>query len=318
MEAAIKLNVQLLGPLSIRVNDQTVTPSATKQRKIIALLALNAGRVVTVPTLTDELWAGDPPATTVTTLQTYIVQLRKRLASALPAPANARAFISTHHGGYLLQEELCQTDIAEFDAIARRGRAAAEAGDYRAASELLSSALDLWRGPVFADIPTGRALEIEAISLEERRLGILERRIEADLVLNRHSDLLGELRLLTAKHPLNENLSGLMMIALYRSGYAARALEEFQRLRAVLRGDLGIEPSSKLDQLQKAILARDPALEAEDQFTLASICRRPPPASPVNCGNTRSGGHLIDARPAGTFPRARGATGRAPVPGLNN
>jgi DNA-binding SARP family transcriptional activator len=262
------VNLQLLGPFSVRVCDQTVTPTAAKQRKIMALLAVNVGRVVTVPMLTEELWDDDPPATSVTTLQTYIVQLRKRLASALPTRSAGQDFINTHHGGYLLQEAACQTDIAEFDAVARRGRAAAESGDYRTASELLSRALELWRGSAFADIPAGRILEIEAISLEERRLGILERRIGMDLALNRHSDLLGELRLLTARHPMSENLAGFLMIALYRSGHVGRALEEFQRLRAVLRSDLGIEPAPRLGQLQKAILARDPALEAEDPFTV--------------------------------------------------
>lgn len=262
------ISVQLLGPLSVRVCDRAVTPTAAKQRKILGLLALNVGRVVTAPMLTDELWGDDPPATHVTTLQTYILQLRKRLASALSARSGGQRFISTHHGGYLLQEGPCQTDIVEFDSLARRGRAAVESGDYRTASRLLSCALELWRGPAFADIPAGRILEIEAISLEERRLGVLERRIKADLALNRHLDLLGELRLLTSKHPMSENLAGFLMIALYRSGHAGRALEEFQRLRAVLRGDLGIEPSPRLGRLQQAILARDPALETENQFTL--------------------------------------------------
>lgn len=269
---AEEVNVQLLGPLSARVSNQIVTPSAAKQRKIIALLALNAGRVVTVPTLIEELWGDNPPTTSVTTLQTYIVQLRKRLVSPLPTGSGHR-LISTHHGGYLLEKGPCQTDIAEFDRFARRGRSAAESGDYRMASELLGLALELWRGPALADVPTGRVLEIEAMSLEEKRLGILERRIEADLALNRHSDLLGELRLLTAKHPMNENLAAFLMIALYRSGHAGRALEEFQRLRTVLRRELGIEPSPRLDRLQQAVLARDPGLEAEERFTLLESSR---------------------------------------------
>jgi DNA-binding SARP family transcriptional activator len=264
--AAKQVTIQLLGPVAVRVRDRIVTPSAAKQRKILALLALNLGRVVTVPTLTEELWGDDPPVTSLTTLQTYILQLRKRLTSATPNHSDSR-LICTHHGGYLLQEAPCQIDITEFDGLARSGRAAAESGDYRTASELLSRALEIWRGAAFADVPAGRILEIEAISLEERRLGILERRIEADLALNRHSDLLGELRLLTAKHPMNENLTGFLIMALYRSGHAGRALEEFQRLRACLRRELGIEPSHRLGQLQQAILARDPGLEAEDQFT---------------------------------------------------
>jgi DNA-binding SARP family transcriptional activator len=267
MDVAVKqVNIQLLGPVAVRAGDRLVTPTAAKQRKILALLALNLGRVVTVQMLKDELWGDDPPATSHTTLQTYILQLRKRLTSAAANHSDSR-LICTHHGGYLLQEAPCRIDIAEFDSLARRGRAAAESGDHHTASELLSRALEIWRGPAFADVPAGRILEIEAISLEEKRLGIIERRIEADLALNRHSDLLGELRLLTAKHPMNENLAGFLIIALYRSGHAGRALEEFQRLRACLRGELGIEPSRRLEQLQQAILARDPALETEDQFT---------------------------------------------------
>ncbi len=267
MDAAVKqVTIQLLGPLDVRASDQIVTPTAAKQREILALLALNLGRVVTVPTLKDELWGDNPPASSHATLQTYILQLRKRLTSALPHPQDS-CLICTHLGGYLLREAPCQIDVAEFDSFARRGRAAAESGDYHAASELLSRALEVWRGPAFADVPTGRILEIEAISLEEKRLGVIERRIEADLVLNRHSDLLGELRLLTATHPMNENLTGFLIMALYRSGHAGRALEEFQRLRASLRRELGIEPSHRLEQLQRAILARDPALEVEDHFT---------------------------------------------------
>lgn len=263
-ETAELVSVRFLGPLSVCVSGRNVTPTAAKQRRILALLALNAGRLVTIPTLAEELWGDDPPVTSAATLQTYMLQLRKRLASASSAQCTQR-LISTHHGGYLLQDACCRTDIAEFDKFARPGRAAAQSGDYRTAADLLSRALEVWRGPAFADVPPGRILEIEAISLEETRHGILERRIEADLALSRHSDLLGELRLLTARHPMSENFAGYLMIALYRSGHVGRALEEFHRLRSALRTGLGIEPSPRLQHLQQAILARDPALETENQ-----------------------------------------------------
>jgi SARP family transcriptional regulator, regulator of embCAB operon len=265
------ISVRFLGPLSVCVNGRDVTPTAAKQRRILALLVLNAGRLVTTQTLAEELWGDDPPATSAATLQTYVLQLRKRLRAAASARCDASRLISTHHGGYLLQAAGCQTDITDFDRFARPGRAAAKSGDYRTAADLLSSALGIWRGPAFADVPPGRVLEIEAVSLEEKRLSILERRIEADLALSRHADLLGELRLLASKYPMSENLARYLMIALYRSGHAARALEEFHSLRATLHTGLGIEPSPHIQQLQQAILTRDPALETAVNVCLPGI-----------------------------------------------
>jgi SARP family transcriptional regulator, regulator of embCAB operon len=256
------ISIQLLGPLSAFLNHRPVAPSAAKQRQILALLALNAGRVVTVPTLLEELWGDYPPRSSATTLQTYILQLRNKLAAAVPGDPGVRQLLSTWHGGYLLDEAVCETDVDEFGRLVVAGRAAAERGNDRAASDQFGRALKLWRGPVLVDVPTGRVLELEATSLEETRLGVLERRIEADLALNRHADLLGELTLLTARNPMNENFCALLMIALYRSGHAGRALEAFQRLRAVLRDELGVEPCARLQRLQQAVLSRDPALDS--------------------------------------------------------
>jgi len=122
----------------------------------------------------------------------------------------------------------------------------------------------LWRGPALVDVPVGRVLELEAASLEETRLGVLERRIEADLALRRHADMLGELTLLVARNPMNENFCALLMTALYRSGHVGRALEAFQRLRAVLRDELGVEPCPRVQRLQQAVLSGDPALEGAE------------------------------------------------------
>lgn len=257
-----QLTIGLLGPLSARLNGKPIAPSAAKQRQVLALLALNAGRVVTVSTLIEELWGDKPPRSYPTTLQTYILQLRNAVAAAAPGDSSARRALGTRHSGYLLEEGACKTDVEEFSNLTRAGRTAVEKGDQRSAAEHLENALGLWRGPALVDVRMGRVLELEVASLEEIRLGALERRIEADLFLGRHADMLGELTLAAARNPMNENLCGFLMLALYRSGHVGRSLEAFHRLRSVLQRELGVEPCPRLQRLQMAILAGDPALEA--------------------------------------------------------
>jgi len=262
-----KIAFRLLGPLSICLNGIQVTPSATKQRQIVALLALNAGHVVTVATLAEELWGTSPPRSSATTLQTYILQLRNRLAAAAGADIGARAMISTRHGGYMLEAAVCEADVPEFMSLAQAGRAAAEARDYLTASDLLSRALALWRGSALADMRLGPVLELEAVWLEEARTGVLERRINVDMALGRHTDLLGELTMLTAKNPMNENFHVLRMLALYRSGHVGRALQVFRRVQTILREELGVEPCPRLQRLQQSILTGDPALDNAEPDT---------------------------------------------------
>jgi SARP family transcriptional regulator, regulator of embCAB operon len=258
-----QLNIGLLGPLSAHLNDQPIAPSATKQRQVLALLALNTGRVVTISTLVEELWGNYPPRSYATTLQTYILQLRNALTAAAPCDPAARRVLGTRHCGYLLEADACRTDVEEFGCLARAGRIAAETGDQRSVSEQLGRALQLWRGPAMVDVRMGRVLELEAASLEETRLGVFERRIAADLALGRHIDLLGELTLAAARDPMNENLCAFLMITLYRSGHVGRSLEAFHRLRSILRDELGVEPCPRLQRLQLAILSGDPAVESE-------------------------------------------------------
>lgn len=257
-----EMGIELLGPLSVHLNGAPVMPSAAKPRQILALLALNAGRVVTVSTLAEEIWGEDPPPSAATTLQTYILQLRNRIASAMAPGQDPKEVLRTRHCSYVLQSPVGRSDVEEFGRLSRAGRAAAENGDHRLASELLGRALALWRGPALVDVPMGPVLELEAASLEETRLGVLERRIEADLALGRHADMLGELSTLAARHPTNENFYAHLMTALYRSGHVGRALQTFQRLRSVLRDELGIEPCPRLQRLQHAVLSRDPYLDA--------------------------------------------------------
>jgi SARP family transcriptional regulator, regulator of embCAB operon len=263
-----QVSIQLLGPMTADLDHHPVAPTAGKQRQTLALLALNRGRVVTVATLVEELWGDCPPRSYATTLQTYILQLRNRLAAAAE-DCCGREMLSTRYGGYLLEEDACRTDVDEFGRLVVAGRAASERGDHRTASDQFGQALNLWLGPALVDVPRGPVLGLEAASLEETRLGVLERRIEADLALNRHCDLIGELTLLAARDPMNENFCALLMTALYRCGHISGALEAYQRLRAVLRDDLGVEPCPRVRRVQQAVLSGDPALEPGQVATLS-------------------------------------------------
>jgi SARP family transcriptional regulator, regulator of embCAB operon len=247
-----KLSVRLLSPFSARLKNQVVTPTAAKQRQILALLALRGGQVVTASTLAEELWTGQRPRTFAVTLQTYIFQLRRRLATALPDGREIKHILSTKHSGYLLE---CETDVAEFQRLARAGREAAEAGNPRVASELLGHALALSQGRPLADVPHGHVLDVETSALEKTRLAVLERRIECDLAMNRYNDVTGELVSLAAENPLNESFCGLLMRAYYHSGHTAQALDAFRQLRAALNHELGVDPSPRLRQIHQSILS---------------------------------------------------------------
>ncbi|MEU4216990.1 AfsR/SARP family transcriptional regulator [Actinoplanes sp. NPDC026623] len=258
------VTLRLLGPVSAHLLGKPVMPSAPKQRQLLALLALHAGRVVTTQTLVEELWGDEPPRSFATTLQTYVLQLRARLGAAAGDREWARRLLETKYAGYQFNALLCDTDVAEFQLLVRSGRRAAEAGDPAATAELLGGALALWHGPAMVDVPAGRVLRAEVAALEETRLGALERRIDADLALRRHADLLEELTMLVERNPMNENFRAQLMTALYRSGRAGYALEAFRQARSVLREELGVEPGPRLRRLHQAILTGD--LDAESAW----------------------------------------------------
>lgn len=256
------ITIELLGPLSVRVNRVPVMPSAAKPRQVLAVLALNAGRVVTVSSLIEELWGDNPPPTALTTLQTYILDSRRQIAAAMGSGQDPKQVLRTRLNGYLFETRAGRVDVRDFERLAQEGRAAAERGDDKSAADILSQALALWRGAALVDVRKGRVLELEAAALEETRLAVLGRRIESDLALGRHADILGELIALAARHPLNEKLSALLITALYRTGHTDRALQAFHQLRSSLVTELGIEPSAQLQRLQHAVLSRDPSLDA--------------------------------------------------------
>ncbi|WP_053667504.1 AfsR/SARP family transcriptional regulator [Streptomyces sp. MMG1121] len=260
------MNIEVLGALDVRENGVCVTPTAPKPRQVLALLALRADQVVSVATLTEELWGGTPPRSARTTLQTYVLQLRDLISGALEQGAEggeeprrtAKDVLVTVQGGYLLHSGGGTSDVREFERLTELGYQAMDAGDFQGAAGRLREALALWTGPAFADVQAGEQLRTEAKRLEETRLCALDRRIEADLRLGRHRDLLAELTVLVGRYPTHETLRGQYMLALHRSGRRSEALETYQRLRTTLVRELGLEPSVDLRRIQRQILAAGP------------------------------------------------------------
>ncbi|WP_216214611.1 AfsR/SARP family transcriptional regulator [Amycolatopsis aidingensis] len=259
------MQIKVLGPLAATMNGRPALPTAAKPRRIFALLALRPGQVVPVATLIEELWGDCPPRSARATLHTYIMQLRRKLG------ADANELLVTQFNGYLLNIDPEQVDVHEYDRLATTGRRAAEAGDHRSAARLLKAALELWRGPALVDIPTGEMLAVEVTRLEESRLNVVENRIETEMHLGRHHTLLSELAMLTARNPMNENLCALYMISLFRCGRQWQALDAFTSLRNTLTGELGVEPSTRLRDLQRAILTADAELDRVESRELQQM-----------------------------------------------
>ena len=254
----------VLGPFDVRSGDRSLAPTATKPRQVLALLTLRAGQLVTTCTLMEELWGDTLPRSASTTLQTYVLRLRRLLAEGAEherLSAESAPVIRTRPGGYLLEMPGGRSDAEEFERLSAGGRSAFAAGDYGGAVRLLSAALALWRGPALTDVPTGPVLVIEALRLGEMRLADIELRITAEFRLGREGTLIGELAVLTAEHPMHEGLHHHFMLALHRSGQSWRALLVFQRLRVTLLEELGMEPSPRIRELRQAILEGDPALQ---------------------------------------------------------
>ena len=248
------MEFQVLGPLEVRDGERVLRVGRGKPSALLALLLLNADEVVSTDRLIDELWGEQPPATAGKALQVYVAKLRQVLGADL---------IATRPPGYELRlADAGRLDARRFERGLTAAREALAAGDARGASALLSDALALWRGPPLADVAYERFAQPEILRLEELRLAALEERIEADLALGRHSELVGELERLVAQHPLRERPRAQLMLALYRSGRQAEALEAYQAARHALVDGLGIEPGAALQDLQQALLAQDPALGA--------------------------------------------------------
>jgi len=245
------LEFRILGPLEVVEHDRLLVLGGPKQRALLVILLLHRGEVVSTDRLGDELWGERPPASAAKTVQVYMSNLRKALGDGV---------LVTRGHGYLLQTARGQVDVDRFEVLVDAGRTALGEGDARGASERLREALALWRGPPLADFAYEPFAQAEAARLEEERLAALEDRIDADLALGRHAALVGELESLVRGHPLRERLQGQLMLALYRSGRQADALERYQEARRRLTDELGIEPGPELQELERAILNQDPEL----------------------------------------------------------
>jgi DNA-binding SARP family transcriptional activator/class 3 adenylate cyclase len=254
----------ILGPLEARIDGRELPLGGTKQRALLALLLLHRNEVVSTDRLIDGLWGEQPPATAAKVVQVYVSRLRRLLGPA----GQGRGRLVTRPPGYLLQLDPDELDLDRCERLVEEAGRAMAAGDPAAAAAALRRALALWRGPPLADLAFEPFAQAAAVRLEEQRLAALESRLEADLALGRAPELIGELSALVGEHPLRERLRSCLVLALYRAGRQAEALEAYRSARRALVDDLGIEPSPALAELERAILRHDPSLAL------------PPPPSP--------------------------------------
>lgn len=276
----------VLGPLEVRDGDRILPLGGAKQRAALAILLLNRNQVVSRDRLVDGIWGDRPPATAAHTLETYISRLRK----ALHQDGHAERLL-TRQPGYLLRVEDGEFDLQQLEAQIDQGRRALAADDPEAACEHLMRGLALFRGAPLEDLAYAPFAQAEVGRVDDLRATALEQRIDADLALGRHADLIGELESLVADYPLREHAWGQLMLAEYRSGREGEALATFDHVRHKLADELGIDPGQSLQQLHQRILRQDPALRLSPT---ADEAKQVAPASPQDSIPQR--GHALDRR----------------------
>jgi SARP family transcriptional regulator, regulator of embCAB operon len=257
------VKIEVLGCLRASVAGVSFVPSASKQRQLLAMLAVNVGTLVTTTVLLDEMWDQEPPRSALPTLHTYVSSVRRRLQRVLAGDQRCRAkdILVTEHGGYRLNVPPEAVDAGEYHRLSTAGRRAIDNGDFAMGADTLRAALAMWEGPALADVVTGPRLEIELRRLQETRLSDLDLRINADLHMGRHQQLLGELAAMCAEFPLFESFNVQYMLALHRCGWRSRALDVYQSLRETMVSQLGLDPSTGVRRLHQAILRGDPVVD---------------------------------------------------------
>jgi DNA-binding SARP family transcriptional activator len=244
---------RLLGPLEAVVDGTPVRLAAEKPRALLALLLLNRNRVVSMERLVDELWGEEPPARATKALQVYVSQLRKALGPER---------LVTRSPGYELRVDEGELDVERFESLVAAAREQLSAGNARAAVQGLREALELWRGPALREFRAEPFAEIAAARLEDQRLAAVEDRLQAELDSGEAPRAVPELEELVAAEPLRERPRELLMLALYRAGRQADALDLYRRTRDLFVNELGIEPGPGLRELEQAVLRQDTALRA--------------------------------------------------------
>ena len=254
------MEFRILGPLEVLADGRPLGLGRRKQRAVLAILLVHANRVVGLDGLVEELWGEEPPPQAIGSLQAYVSHLRRLLEPGRQARTPARVLLSQPPGYRLVvpEEDL---DASRFQALAAEGHRLLEAGEQERAAAALAAGLGLWRGPVLADFPDAPFAQAERARLEDLRLVALEDRVTADLALGGHATVVAELEQLIAVHPFREGLHGLRMLALYRSGRQAEALQAYQEACRTLREELGIDPSPWLRRLEGQILQQSPELD---------------------------------------------------------
>ena len=255
----------ILGPLRVAGPGGEIPVAGAKRRALLAVLLLeHRDGVVSADRLIDELWGEHPPATAAKSLQVHVSQLRQELGEGQP--------IVTRPGGYAVELAPGALDLERFERHLDDARRLRAAGDQEGAAAELRAGLDLFRGPALSDVELLGRASSEGARLEGVRLAALEDRLELDLALGRHGEAIPELEALVGDHPYRERLHAHLMLALYRAGRQADALDAYRRARAALVDELGLEPGPELQRLEAAILAQDPALESAE---------RPAPKAPA-------------------------------------
>ena len=262
------MEFRILGPLEVVADDRRLKLGRGRQRSLLALLLVRANEVVSSDRLIDELWGESPPPTAAKALQNLVSQLRVTLALG-----DSNGVLLTEGPGYQLHVEPEAIDARRFEQLAAEGRRMLPA-DPRRASDVLREALALWRGEALADVAFEPFAAAEIARLEELRLAALEDRIDAELALGRHAALVPELQALVTTEPLREPLRAKLMLALYRSGRQSDALDVYRDGRRTMVENLGLEPGSELQGLQRAILTQDPSLQAGSDSRPAARQRR--------------------------------------------
>ena len=265
---------------------RTVALSAAKHRVLLTALLARANQVTSADNLVNALWEGQPPASAIKTLQTYVSQLRRELEPT--AAAGSWRALQTVEGGYRLSVDLDAIDASRFERLAEEGRRALARSEAASAAAWLREGLALWRGPAYGELAGAPFARAESARLEELRLAALEWRAEAELALGGHAELVGELEELVAQEPFRERLWGHLMLALYRSGRQAEALHAYRRLRASLADQLGIDPAPGLRRLEERILRQDASLDLaalpagpRDDFSRLPPVFATPPKAPL-------------------------------------
>jgi DNA-binding SARP family transcriptional activator/tetratricopeptide (TPR) repeat protein len=257
----------LLGPLLVRRGEVTLLVAAGKQRAVLAALLLSSDRAVSLDELTEVLWGAAPPPSARVSVQNHVMRLRKALGDG--------ARIRTHPHGYEIRLDHSELDVSRFEEHLAAARAAARDGSWDTAAERARAGLALWRGEPLADVESDLLATRDVPRLSELRLQAVETRIDADLHLGRHREVIGELRHLAGAHPLRERLHGLLMLALYRDSRQAEALAAYTEARQILVDELGTEPGAGLQQLHRQVLHGDPALDPLAQAPDAAHTRAP-------------------------------------------